>query len=312
VLRHVSEGLGHTRPPMIIAGSILPLNAILNYGLIYGKLGMPELGGVGAGWATAVVFWVEFLLMLFVVRRPFYKATQLFERFESIRLATVASILKIGTPIGLTIFLEMAVFSVIGFLIAKIGVIEVAANSIAGNLNWLTYVIPMSLGAAASIRVGFHVGAKNLPAARATAGTVYKFSIVYALVVSALLVALRYQLISVYTEDVGVTELAAVLLLFIAVYQLVDDSQAVTIGALRGYKDTQVPMYFSLIGYWGLALPIGHALATEALLPGVAPGVYGYWTGLTIGLAIVAVCVGVRLLHISANDEKILRLAQSD
>lgn len=310
-MRHVSEGLGHTRPPMLIAASILPLNALLNYAFIYGEFGFPELGGVGCGWATAIVFWIELGLMLIVLRRPYFRLTGLFDRFEWPKLNTIVGIMKIGTPIGLSVFLEMALFSVVGILIARIGVNEVAANTIAGNLNWLTFVIPMSLGSAASIRVGFHVGARNLSAARATAASVYKFSLAYALVVSALLVTFRYTLISIYTADPAVVDMAATLLLFIAVYQIVDDTQAVTIGALRGYKDTQVPMYIGLVGYWFIALPIGHLLSIETIAPGLAPGVYGYWSGLTIGLTIVAICVGLRLWHFSGDHEKILRGAST-
>jgi MATE family multidrug resistance protein len=310
-MRYVSEGLGHTRPPMLIAASVLPLNALLNYALIYGKFGFPEMGGVGCGWATAIVFWMELGLMLIVVRLPYFHITGFFEKFEWPNLKTISSISKIGTPIGLSVFVEMALFSVVGFLIARIGVNEVAANTIAGNLNWLTFVIPMSLGSAASIRVGFHVGALNLAAARATASSVYKFSLAYAVAVSLLLITFRYTLISIYTTDPAVIDMAATLLIFIAVYQLVDDSQAVTIGALRGYKDTQVPMYIGLVGYWFIALPIGHLLSIEVIAPGLAPGVYGYWAGLTLGLTIVAICVGLRLWHFSGDHEKILRFSQA-
>ncbi len=309
-LRHVSEGLGKTVPPMLIAGAMLPLNAFLNYAFIYGNFGFPELGGVGCGYATAIVFWVELGLMMLVLRMPYFRQTRLFEHFQWPHFATILSILRVGVPIGLTVFLEMAVFSVVGLLIARIGVAEVAANSVAGNINWATYVIPMSLGAAASIRVGFHVGARDYYAARATAATVWKFSIGYALVVSVVLIALRYHLISIFTTDPAVVEIAAVLLIFIAIYQLVDDSQAVTIGALRGYKDTQMPMYAGLLGYWFVAVPLGYALAEGLLLPGLAPGVYGYWTGLTVGLSLVAVAVGLRLWKTSSDHDKISRLAQ--
>ncbi len=310
-LRHVSEGLGYTRPPMLIAASILPLNAFLNYVLIYGEYGFPELGGVGCGWATAVVFWVELGLMLIVVRLRYFRLTGFLDKFELPDMKTIMSIMKIGTPIGLTVFLEMAVYSVISLLVARISIDALAAHSIAGNLNWLTFVIPMSLGSAAGIRVGFHVGSRNLLAARAASAAVYKFSIGYALAISILLIAFRYTLISIYTTDPAVIEVAATLLLFIAVYQLVDDSQAVTIGALRGYKDTSVPMYIGLVGYWFVALPVGYLLAEEIIAPGLAPGVYGYWAGLTLGLSIVAVCVGWRLWYLSGNHEKILRFAQA-
>jgi MATE family multidrug resistance protein len=202
----------------------------------------------------------------------------------------------------------MALFGAIGFFIAKMGVTEMAAHSIAGNLNWMTYVIPMGIGSAASIRIGFLIGSDELDLARATAWAILKFAIGYALVVSALLVALRYQLVSIYTTDVAVTAVAVVLLLFIAVYQIVDDTQAVLVSALRGYKDTTVPMIISLVSYWLLALPLGYALA-EGLLSNEPLGVYGYWTGLTLALAVVAVGAGLRLRFVSSNYQRIRQLS---
>ena len=133
--RYVLEGLGHTRPPMIIAASILPLNALLNYVLIYGKFGFPELGGVGCGYATAMVFWIELAFMLLVLRKPYFRVTQFFANFEGPRLQTMGKIFKLGLPIALTVFLEMALFGVIGVFIAKIGVTEMAAHSISVHFN---------------------------------------------------------------------------------------------------------------------------------------------------------------------------------
>ena len=309
--RYVLEGLGHTRPPMIIAASILPLNALFNYVLIYGKFGFPELGGVGCGYATAMVFWIELAFMLLVLRKPYFRATQFFANFEGPRLQTMGKIFKLGLPIALTVFLEMALFGVITLFIAKIGVTEMAAHSIAGNLNWMTYVIPMAMGNAASIRIGFLIGRDELDAARDTGWAMLKFAIGYALTISVLLVALRYSLVSVYTTDAAVTAVAVVLLLFIAVYQIVDDTQAVLVSALRGYKDTAVPMVISLISYWLLALPLGYALA-EGLLGNAPLGVYGYWTGLTLSLAVVAVGAGLRLRYISNNYLRIRQLSASE
>lgn len=308
-LRHACEGLGHPRPPMLIAGAIIPVNALLNYGLIYGKFGLPELGGVGCGYATAIVFWLELGLMMGVCRMHFFRRINAFSTFEWPVWRTIRSFLIIGVPIGLTIFVEMAVFSVVGLLIAGFGVAEVAANSIAGNLNWATYVIPAAIGSAASIRVGFHVGAQNLEAARATSAMIIKFALIYAVVVGLLLILARYYLIGIFTEDTVVIEIAATLVIFIAVYQLVDDTNAVAIGALRGYKDTRLPFYFGLVGYWLIAVPVGYALSEEILFPGLAPGVYGYWAALTLGLGIVAGCTTLRLWWISGNPAKIMRLA---
>ena len=309
--RYVLEGLGQTRPPMIIAASILPLNALLNYALIYGKFGLPELGGVGCGYATAIVFWVELGFMTLFLRKPYFRATRFFAVFEQPQWATIGKIFKLGFPIALTVFLEMALFGAIGFFVAKISVTEMAAHSIASNLNWMTYVIPMGIGSAASIRIGFLIGAGNLDLARATAWAILKFAIGYALIVSALLVAFRYQLVSVYTTDLAVTSVAVVLLLFIAVYQIVDDTQAVLVSALRGYKDTAVPMLISLVSYWLLALPSGYALA-EGLLGDSPLGVYGYWTGLTVALSVVAIGAGLRLRYISSDYDRIRNLTAAE
>ncbi len=310
-LRFIFEGLGQTRPPMWIAGSMIPVNGLLNYVFVYGKLGFPELGGVGCGYATAIIFWLELIIMLFVCRMPVFADLGAFRQFEWPRFNTVRSILIIGVPIGLTFFFEMAVFSVVGMLIARIGVVELAANSIAGNLNWATYVTPAALGNAASIRVGFHVGARDFPAARAASAAVYKFSLLYAVIMSIVLVLSRYYLIAIFTTDKVVVELTATLVLFIAVYQLVDDSNAVAVGALRGYKDTRVPLFFGLVGFWVIAVPLGYLLAEGILFPDMALGIYGYWTALALGLTIVAIIMALRLRHISGNDEKILSFAHT-
>ena len=308
VLRYTAEGLGKTVPPMLIAGLALPVNGILNYVLIYGKFGAPELGGVGCGWATAVVWWMELALIALLVKRPYFRAIGLLERFDWPSWEIQKGILKIGVPIGLTIFLEIAVFSVVGLSVASLGVVPLAANSIAGNVNWATYVIPSALGSAASIRVGFYVGADNFAGAAFVSKTAFLVSLTYAGVVSALLILFRHRIAWLYTQDAAVLDLAATLMIFIAFYQIVDDTQATMGGALRGYKDTRAPMLYTLLGFWFLALPLGTALCFGWL--GTAPmGVIGYWVGMTLGLAVVAGCIGLRLVSTSRNPERIRAFA---
>lgn len=304
VLRYTAEGLGRTVPPMLIAGAALPVNAVMNYILIYGHFGAPELGGEGCGWATAVVWWLELALISLLLRRPYFSATGLLERLDLPDWRILRSMMKIGLPIGATIFLEMAVFSVIGLSIASIGVTALAANSIAGNVNWATYVIPSTLGAAASIRVGFYVGAGNYGASAFVARTAFVVSLCYAVAVSALLITFRYGIAGIYTRDGAVLELAASLMVFIALYQIVDDTQATIGGTLRGYKDTRAPMLYSLLGYWFLALPLGAALCFGWF--GQTPmGVKGYWIGMTLGLAVVAGLMGLRLISTTRNPARI-------
>ena len=164
------------------------------------------------------------------------------------------------------------------------------------------------MGSAAGIRVAFLVGSGDLLAARVTAGAVVKFAIGYAVIVSVLLILFRVSLVQIYTTDIEVIQLAASLLVIIAVYQLVDDTQAVMIGSLRGYKDTTMPMVFSLVGFWILALPLGYLLATGAMTAEPL-GVFGYWLGITAGLAIVAVMMSFRLRSLSADPDKIRRFS---
>jgi len=305
--RHACEGLGHTIPPMLIAASIIPINALLNYGFIYGHFGFPELGGVGCGKATALVWWLQLGLMIIVISRPFFKITNFFKVDRRPKPALAKQLFIIGQPIGLSIFLEMAIFSVISFLVAGISVQQVAANSIAFNLNWLTFVVPMSFGTAAGIRIGYHVGARNLKLAGDAASAAFQFCLAYAVIVSVLIVFWRYELVSLYTQDQEVIKIAAYLMLFLALYQIVDDTQAVALGCLRGYKDTFVPMIFGLVGYWVIALPVGHYLANgphEAV-----QGAAGYWVGMAFGLACVALCATARLSRITVNFEKIVLLS---
>jgi len=307
-LRFVCEGLGHTLEPMLIAAFALVFNALLNYVFIYGLYGFPEMGGEGCGWATAITMWVELILMLVLIFKPWFRKTGLISQFEWLHLGNLMSIMRVGLPIGLTIFLEMAIFSVVAFLIGSLGVTALAAHSIAGNINWATFVIPMSLGSAVSIRVGYFVGAKDYQYAQQISKLAFQISLAYAFLASLLLIGGRHFLVTIYSNDLEVMNVAATLLIIVAIYQIVDCTQATMIGALRGYKDTRVPMVYSFIGYWVLAMPVGAALGFGYF--GEPLGVYGFWSGMAIGLALVAMMVGGRLYKTSGNIERIQAFAK--
>ena len=309
LLRGASEGLGHTVGPMLIAALALVLNALLNYTLVYGAFGAPELGGEGCGWATAIVMWFELGAIVLLARRPYFRATGLWARFDAPSWRQMRHILKVGVPIGLSSFVGMALFTSIGFMVASLGVNPLAAHTIAGHINWATFVIPMSLGTAAGIRIGFYVGGGNYAAAAKVARTAFLISLGYAVVVSVLLVLLREHVVAIYSNDQAVTGLAATLIFVIAFYQVFDDTQGTMAGALRGYKDTRAPMIYSLLGYWALALPLGWMLGFGLWgLPNL--GVFGFWIALSVGLAAVAVAMGVRLYRTSRNPVRIARLSR--
>ena len=306
-IRYVCEGLGHTVEPMLIAGSALIINGFLNYILIYGKFGIPEMGGEGCGWATALTMWFELIIITTLLFKSWFRETGIIDRFEWLHLDNIKSIIQVGLPIGLTVFLEMAIFSVIGLLVGSLGVTALAAHSIAGNINWATYVIPMSLGSAASIRVGFFVGTRDFNRARQVAKTAFVLSLGYAFFASAVLVLGRELIPGIYTDDPAVFTIASSLLIIVAIYQIADCTQATMVGALRGYKDTRLPMIFSFFGYWVLSLPLGSALAFGYFGP--AYGVYGFWSGMAFGLSLVCLLMGHRLYKTSTDDKRILAYA---
>ena len=307
-LRYACEGLGQTLLPMLIAGTTLPINAGLNYVLIYGLFGVPELGGEGCGWATAITMWFELGVMLLVIRRPWLRNTGLFERVLKPKLAPIKSILQIGLPIGMTMFLEMTVFSLVSLLVGSIGIAAIGANTIGGNLNWFVFVIPMALGSAASIRVGYHVGAKDYARAAKVARLSVLISATYAFLASLVLVLGREVLPRIYTSDPAVLVLTAEVLLIVAAYQFFDCTQATIIGALRGYKDTQYPMIISIIGYWLIALPVGTILGWGLL--GWNLGVLGFWIGLGCGVGFVALFAVVRLYRTSRDVDRISQFSR--
>ena len=297
-LRYTSEGLGHVVSPMGIVAFALVINAFLNYAFIYGRFGAPELGGVGCGYATAIVMWLELLLMVIQLLRPHFRRTGVTTRIDLPNIAIIANIFRIGLPIGLSSFISMAIFSVIGFMVGTLGVVPLAAHSIAGNINWATFVIPMAIGGAASIRVGFKVGAGDYDGARGVGATAMKLALGYALLVSLLLVLFRHDVVTLYSKDTDVLAMAAALILIIAIYQIADATQGAAIGALRGYKDTRAPMIFSLVGYWIIALPFAAYLGFGSY------GVYGFWFGMAIGVALVALASGLRLVSTSGNLDR--------
>ena len=308
LLRYFSEGMGYTRPAMIIAGFALLLKAGLNYVLIYGNFGMPALGGAGTGLASAVLWWFEFFAMLLVVSRARFRATGLFSQFSWPHWPTLRRFILIGLPIGATTFAEGFAFSLMTLLLGRFGPDVVASHQIAANLNGVTFMLPLGIGMAATIRVGFNVGARDLLRARASAEAAMLFAAGFAVVAGVLLTLLRYQIASAYSTDVSVISIAATVMLFVAAYQLVDDTQVVAIGALRGYKDTRVPMLIALFGYWVVGTPISCWLGFGWFLP--EPwGIYGFWTGMTIGLSTVSILLAWRLWRVSRDPVRIAQLA---
>ena len=295
VLRNFSDGLGKTRPSMVLGLSALALNIPINYIFIYGHFGVPAMGGVGCGWATAIVMWFMAIGMVVCTwRGAVYQSSKVYSHFEWPQWAILKRLLSVGLPIGIAVFAESSIFAVIALLIGSLGATVVAGHQIALNFSSLVFMIPYSLGMAITVRVGQALGRQQPREARFVAGVGMGTALVWAAISASLILLLREQIATVYTADLRVIEVATMLLMFAALYQFSDVIQVTAAGALRGYQDTRVTMVLTLFAYWGIGLPVGYALGLTDWF-GAANGPSGLWQGLIVGLTCAALMLGVRL-----------------
>jgi MATE family multidrug resistance protein len=295
VLRCYSDGMGRTRPSMVIGLCGLLLNIPLNYTLIYGHFGAPALGGVGCGWASGIVMWFMALSMAgWTFWAPFYARTRVLVRFDRPKWAVIKRLVSIGLPIGIAVFAESSIFAVIALLIGSLGSTVVAGHQIALNISSLLFMIPYSLGMAVTVRVGQALGAGNPWQARFAAKVGLGAALVFAAFSAALILLLREPIASIYTPDKAVIQIASMLIVYAALYQFSDAIQVICAGALRGYQDTRVTMILTLFAYWGIGLPVGYALGlTDWFAPASGPS--GLWEGLIAGLSCAALMLSIRL-----------------
>lgn len=295
VLRYFSDGLGHTRPSMVLGLAGLVLNVPLNYIFIHGKLGLPAMGGPGCGWATALVMVFMLLgMLLWVAKAKCYAPTGLFERFDWPQWPALRGLLSVGLPIGVAIFAEASIFSVIALLIGSLGATVVAGHQIALNFISIVFMIPLSLGMAVTVRVGQALGKEEPREARFVAGLGIVIALCFACVSATLILLGRHVIPLIYTSDPAVVAVASALLVYAALFQFSDAVQVTAASALRGYQDTRATMLVTLIAYWGIGLPLGYLLGLTDWL-GPASGPDGLWQGLIAGLSTAALLLGTRL-----------------
>lgn len=294
VIRSFIDALGQTRVSMFITLIALPINVFFNYVLIFGKLGFPELGGVGSGYATAITYWIILIISLIITLKlkPF-TTFRLFKKAVPFSLKECLTIAKIGVPIGLSIFFETSIFSAVTLLMSEYNTHTIAAHQTALNFSSLLYMVPLSISMALTILVGFEVGAKRYRDAKqySVIGTV--FAVCMSLVFAIVLYFFRFDIAAIYTNDAEVIKLAGNFLIFALCFQISDAILAPIQGALRGYKDVNLTFILSFTAFWIIGLPVGYFFANFTSM-----GPYGYWVGLIIGLACGAISLATRLFYI--------------
>lgn len=302
-IRGFSEGYGKTRAIMKIALLALLSNIPLNYIFIFGKFGLPAMGGVGCGWASAIVMWIMLLAGVIYTRHSQqFSRLPLWYPWHRPDFRRIATFLRLGIPIGIALLIEASMFSVIALLLAPYGEVVLAAHQITISYTGMVFMVPLSIAMALTIRVGQLKGAGQLAQARLAAFTGIQFTLVVALITTLLTILLAQQIARLYTADTEIVTLAILLLTIAALFQFSDALQVSAAGALRGYKDTFIPLLLVFVSFWLIGLPAGYILGmTDWLLP--AMGAAGFWYGLLIGLSAGAVMLMTRLNRVSQDVE---------
>ncbi|HOV95161.1 MAG TPA: MATE family efflux transporter [Thermomonas sp.] len=294
-MRYLSDGLHWSMPTMLVGFGGLALLAPVAYVLTNGRLGLPALGVVGIGVATALVFWAQALAFAwYLARSPRFRDLALFSHWQGPRWAALRPLLRTGLPIGVMVTMEGGLFAVTALLIGRLGDVPVAAHQVALNVATLCFMLPFGIAEATTVRVGHALGRSDLPGIRNAAFA----GLVLAMVTqtcSALLMLLGHNTIAaLYSTDPAVIALGGSLLLYAALFQFPDGVQVVCAGALRGLQDTRVPMWLTALAYWGIGMPVGAGLG---LWLGWGPK--GMWLGLSAGLLVAAILLSRRFLRSS-------------
>ena len=307
--RTTFEGIGDTRPVLVFNGAAFVLNGILDYALVFGKFGLPALGGIGAAWATVVVMtFLVTCMALYARHSATLESLNLYHKFAAPNLKAMAETLRLGIPIALNIAAEFSFFAVIPFMIAHLGSEMLAAHAIAINIDSLVFMVPLGVAQALTIKIAHAQGRGNPHEARMICLVGFKLVLILALMTSSLKVLLRNDIASLFSADPGVQIIAANLFFFAAMLGLVDCLQMACSGALRGYKDARIPLVIQVIAFWVIAFPIAYSIALTDFW-GPPLGVYGFWIGTVIAASIAATCLIYRWNLVSKNE--IRKLTQS-
>jgi multidrug resistance protein, MATE family len=300
VLRSFLVAASHSRTVMIALILCIPMNAGLNWILVFGHLGAPALGIAGSGCATAVIQWLMFTgLGSYALAAPSlakYRVRPLLRGWDEI-----GRILRLGLPIGGILGLEIGVFATTGIVMGLLGADALGAHQLVMNCISVVFMVPLGIAQAATVRVAVALGSGMPEAARRAGFVALALGVGYMAIMAAVLVVAPRAIASVYVDidapaNRGLVGIALYLLLIAALFQIFDGVQAIAAGALRGYRDTTVPLLLAIIGYWGIGFAGGWLLAFPA---GYGP--IGLWSGLAVGLAAVAVMLTVRL-HFCAGS----------
>ncbi len=298
VPRFIGEGCGHTRPLMLVMLSLLPLDILGNYVFVFGHFGMPAMGATGAALATTIALWIGCAMMFgWINLSRNFPDIGFGSCFSRVRLNRVSELFRLGLPISVSMVFETSLFAAVAVLMGRLGTIPLAAHQIAINFVALTFMVPVGLTMAITIRVGHALGNNDADAARFRGWTGIAVAGLFMLCSGVFIFSFPEHIVSIYTLDPAVASMAVSLLAMAAMFQLFDGLQVAALGALRGYRDTRLPMIISLVSYWLCGFPISLLAAFYWDM-----GPRGLWLGLVCGLLLSSLLLNRRFHYLSSRS----------
>ncbi len=297
-LRGLCEGSSWTRPTMLFGLLGLLMLGPLGYVLIYGKFGLPALGAEGSGIANAIVLWLQLLAFGIYVRfGSRFRDLHLFARLERPDFRALGHLLWIGVPMAVTLLMEAGMFVIAALLISRLGTVAIDGHQIAINVASVTFMVPLGLALAVTVRVGNAAGRGDARGVRYAGLCGVALTLATQCVSATLMLTIPHLIARIYTTNAAVIALAAQLLVLAGIFQFSDGIQVVSNSALRGLKDTRMPMAITLFAYWAVGMPLGWWLAFEAGWR--APGM---WVGMIAGLSVAAALLFARFFRLAKNE----------
>ncbi len=294
-MRFTTEGIGETRPVMYTSVFALVCNVFLNWCLMFGHLGFPALGAVGCAIASAITMWaIGIILTVYMLTHRRYLPLKLVTRIALPRPGLVKEIVALGLPIAVMVTAEAGLFNAVAVLMGTRGTEITAAHQIAINFATIMFMVPLALSSAITVRVGHELGAGNYERARYAGGFGIVVCAMFMTASACIMLVFRHYVVRLYTDDASVQSIAIGLLLMAAIFQIADGTQIGSAGALRGYKDTRVPMVINTFAYWVIAFPLAYVAAVTYRL-----GPNAIWGGFIVGLSLAAILLAWRYAKIS-------------
>lgn len=293
-LRALVDTSGYTGITMKIYLLALPVNAFLNYCLIFGKFGAPALGGIGAGLATGITYWLEFFIFVWVVHKlPAFAPMRIFTDKFKFDMAQLRENLSLGVPMGMAIFMEASIFGVIAIFIAKFGTVIIAAHQAAMSFTSLLYMVPLSFSMSLTIVVGVEAGARRFGEALRYSLLGIACNITVAVLLTIFVLFDREFIAGLYTSEPVIIRQTIGFLFYAMFFQVMDATAAPIQGILRGYKDVKATFWAGLAAYWLICLPLGCYFDYYMHF-----GPSSYWLSLDIGLLCAVLFLGGRFWYL--------------